>query len=557
MTPSKLAPLELEIAWSRIASIAEEADANVMRTAFSSIIRDSHDYSCAIYDGRGNLLSQPNFVTPGHMGGMTAAMKTLDEHFPFDSLRPGDMLITNDPWIMSGHLPDIMVTAPVFLRSRLVAFVACVFHHQDIGGHLGIDNREIYEEGLQIPPCMLYRQGHENEDLLRVIGQNVRVPDLVVNDIRSQVATLHFTTARIQAFMEELGLDTLQPLADEIYDRTEAALRNSIREIPDGEYEAQCQVEGGKDEAKVGLRLRLVVRDGDITADFTGTGPQVDKGINCVFNYTIAYCVFALKSIVAPFVPANAGTMRPFAVEAPEGSILNAKRPAAVVGRTSIGQYIPELVYSALASVVPDRVIAESGSLPLWWLTLSGRRRGGRPFVIGPMFSGGLGARSTSDGISALTFPANIKNNPVEMIESDSPLLVERREFVPDSAGPGRYRGGYGQEFVLRVPDDETSPDGAVLNFLLAGRMEDGAKGLDGGGSGVAGAVEVDGKSIGWGKPYLLQPGDRIVYRTAGGGGYGDPRERDRASVKREHRDGLISTAVTRKVYGLDVGDGN
>ncbi|MDP6704988.1 MAG: hydantoinase B/oxoprolinase family protein [Alphaproteobacteria bacterium] len=546
--------LELEIAWSRIASIAEEADANVMRTAFSSIIRDSHDYSCAIYDARGNLLSQPNFVTPGHMGGMSAAMKTLTRHFAYEDLRDGDMIVTNDPWIMSGHLPDILVTAPVFHRSRLVAFAACVFHHQDIGGHLGIDNREVYEEGLQIPPCLLYRAGRENEELFRVIGQNVRVPDLVVNDLRSQVATVHFTGGRIRAFLEEMGLDGLEPLADEIYDRTEAALRRGIAEIPDGTYRSECLVEGGEGEAKIGLKLRLDVQDGAILADFSGTEPQVDKGINCVFNYTLAYCVFALKSIAAPFVPSNAGTMRPFTVAAPDGSILNARRPAAVVGRTSIGQYIPELVFRALATAVPERVIAESGSLPLWWLTLSGRRRDGRAFVIGPMFSGGLGARSSADGVSALTFPANIKNNPVEMIESDSPLLVERRELVPDSAGPGRHRGGFGQEFVLVVPEDETAPDGAVVNFLLAGRMQDGAKGLAGGGEGVAGSVTVNGRSIGWGKPHLLQPGDRVAYRTAGGGGYGDPREREPVLVARELRDGLISPGLAKSVYGREPG---
>jgi len=544
--------LDLEIAWSRIASIADEADANVMRTAFSSIIRDSHDYSCAIYDARGNLLSQPNFVTPGHMGGMTAAMRTLGDHFPFERLRDGDMIITNDPWIMSGHLPDVMVTAPVFHRGALVAFAACVFHHQDIGGHLGIDNREVYEEGLQIPPCMLYRAGEENVDVLRIIGQNVRVPDLVVNDIRSQVATAHFTGARIRAFMDEMGLATLDPLADAIYERTETALRNAIREIPDGRYVSQCVVEGGEGEPPITLRLLLEVADGAIVADFAGTDPQVDKGINCVLNYTVAYCVFALKSVVAPFVPANAGTMRPFTVRAPEGSILNVRRPAAVVGRTSIGQYVPELVYRALAGVVPERVIAESGSLPLWWLTLSGRRADGRAFVIGPMFSGGLGARHGADGQSALTFPANIKNNPVEMIESDSPLLVERRELVPDSAGPGRQRGGYGQVFILRVPEDETAPAGPVVNFLLAGRMASDARGFDGAGDGRAGAVELNGKSIGWGKPHLLHPGDRIVYRTAGGGGYGDPLERDRDCVRADLRDGLISERMAREVYGLD-----
>jgi N-methylhydantoinase B/oxoprolinase/acetone carboxylase alpha subunit len=553
----ELNALDLEIAWSRIASIADEADANVMRTAFSSIIRDSHDYSCAIYDARGNLLSQPNFVTPGHIGGMTAAMKTLAEFFPYDTLCDGDVIITNDPWIMSGHLPDIMVTAPVFLDDRLVAFAACVFHHQDIGGHLGIDNREVYEEGLQIPPCMLYRQGQENEDLFRMIGQNVRVPELVVNDIRSQVATAHFTSERIRNFMRELELDTLEPLADEIYSRTETALRRAIAEVPDGIYESQCRVEGGEDEDPIILRLHLEVNGSDIIADFGGTEGQVDKGINCVLNYTVAYCVFALKSIVAPFVPSNAGTVRPFTVDAPEGSILNVRRPAAVVGRTSIGQYVPEMIYAALASVLPERVIAESGSLPLWWLTLSGRRRDGRPFVIGPMFSGGLGARHNSDGKSALTFPANIKNNPVEMIESDSPLVVEKRELIANSAGPGRHRGGYGQEFVLRVPNDDTAPDGPVVNFLLAGRIDDGAKGLDGAGTGTHGGVALNGKSIGWGKPHLLHPGDRIVYRTAGGGGYGDPMERDHELVRKELRDGLITDDVARSVYGLNAADGD
>ena len=555
MVSIELNALDLEIAWSRIASIADEADANVMRTAFSSIIRDSHDYSCAIYDARGNLLSQPGFVTPGHMGGMTAAMKTLGDIYPFESLRDGDMIITNDPWIMSGHLPDIMVTAPVFLHDKLIAFAACVFHHQDIGGHLGIDNREIFEEGLQIPPCMLYRQGQENEDIYRIIGQNVRVPDLVVNDIRSQVATLHFTADRIRLFMQEMDFDSLEPLADEIYARTETALRQAVREIPDGVYEAECLVEGGEGEDRITLRLRLEVRDGDIIADFEGTEGKVDRGINCVLNYTVAYCVFALKSIVAPFVPSNAGTMRPFTVRAPEGSILNVKRPASVVGRTSIGQHVPELVYSALSSVLPERVIAESGSLPLWWLTLSGQRGDGRAFVIGPMFSGGLGARHGSDGKSALTFPANIKNNPVEMIESDSPLLVERRQLVPNSAGVGRYRGGYGQEFVLRVPNDDTAPDGAVVNFLLAGRMDEGAKGLDGAGAGIAGAVELNGRTIGWGKPHLLHPGDRIVYRTAGGGGYGDPAQRDADLVRKELRDGLITETVAQEAYGLVIGE--
>ncbi len=544
--------LELEIAWSRIASIADEADANVARTAFSSIIRESHDYSCGIYDARGNLLSQPATVAPGHLGGMTAAMKLLGDYFPFEGLVEGDVIMTNDPWIMSGHLPDVMVTMPVFLKGRLVAFAACVFHHQDIGGHLGTDTSEVFEEGLQIPPCMLFRAGKQNEDLVRLIAQNVRLPELVVNDLRSQVAALHQTAERIRHFMAELELDELESLADEIYRRTEAAMRQAIAEVPDGSYRAEKLIELGKGEQDIDLRLRLDIEGGELFADFGGTGPQVGRGINCVLNYTTAYLLYGVVSLLAPFLPSNAGAVRPLRVSAPAGSILNAQRPAPVVGRTAVGQFIPEMVYSALSSVMPDRVIAESGSLPLWWLTLSGRRRGGEPFVVGPMFSGGLGARSRSDGVSTLTFPTNIMNNPVEFLETESPLLIEKRELVTDSAGPGRHRGGYGQEFVIRVPEGEAAPEGDVIGFLVAGRMVSGPQGIYGGGNAAAAGVSVNGQPVGWGKPLRLKAGDRIAYRTAGGGGYGAPTERDRELVRAELRDGLISPTVAREVYGLE-----
>lgn len=547
---SRISALEIERAWSRLSSIADEADASVMRTAFSSIIRDSHDYSCAIYDGNGNLLSQPNFVSPGHLGGMSVAMRRLKEHFPFDTLKEGDVIITNDPWLVSGHLPDVLVTAPVFWRGKLVAFSACVFHHQDIGGRLGIDNREVFEEGLQIPPSLLLKAGEANDDLFRIIGRNVRVPDLVVNDIRSQVASVLFTGGRIQRLLEELGWDSLEGVVDEIFDRTEAAFRRNIREIPEGTYTSACAIETGVGDQVINLKLALEVKDGHITADFDGTDAQVAQGINCVLNYTMAYCLFALKTIVAPLLPNNIGALRPFTIKAPPGSILNARYPAPVVGRTSVGQYVPELVYQAFADVVPEKIIAASGSVPLWWLTLSGRQPDGRSFVIGPMFSGGLGARSTSDGVSCLTFPANIKNNPVEMIETDSPLIVERREFATDSGGAGEFRGGLGQEFILRVPEDDTTSDEATVQFLIAGRLKDRPSGVKGGMSGTQGSIELNGEAITWGKPYLLQRGDRICYRTPGGGGYGDPGQRDRDAVETDLRAGLISETAARDIYG-------
>lgn len=549
----KLNPLELEVAWSRLLSIVEEADATVMRTAFSSIIRDSHDYSCSIFDSRGNLLVQAAFVTPGHIGGMSAALKTLDQHIPHASLKPGDILITNDPWIMSGHLPDIMVAAPVFHRSRLVAFAACVFHHQDIGGRLGTDNREVYEEGLQLPPCMLYREGVRNEDVFKIIGANVRVPDLVLNDIKSQVTALHAASDGLVAFLAEKKWDSLDAVADEIFDRTEASLRRCIEQIHDGVYTSTYEVEMPDTDQVVRLCATIEVRGSDVFIDFDGTSPQVDLGINSVYNYSLAYCVFALKSITDPFVPNNAGGMRPYHVRIPARSILNCERPAAVLGRTSIGQHIAEVIYSALSQAVPDRLIAQSGSVPLWWLTLSGYHRNGRPFVIGPMFSGGLGARSSSDGVSCLTFPANIRNNPVEMTESDAPFIVERREFVVDSGGPGRTRGGLGQEFTLRVPSGDVGPSKPVVESLLGGRLRYRAGGINGGHAGSLGEVRLNDRAISWGKPYLLHPGDVIAYRTPGGGGYGDPTERAPEAVAGDVREGLVSIEAARDIYRVAI----
>ncbi len=543
--------LTLERAWSRLSSIADEADASVMRTAFSSIIRDSHDYSLALYDGRGRLLAQPAFVTPGLLGGMAAAMQTLHSYIPYETLREGDVIITNDPWIVSGHLPDILVAAPVFHDGVLIGFAACVFHHQDIGGRLGLDNREIYEEGLQIPPSLLYRRGTANSDLLNLIVANSRVPDLLRNDLLSQVSTVQFAGRRLAAFLAEFEWQTLVPLADAVFARTEAAMRRAFEAMPDGRYTSQYPVETGKAGEKILLRLALTIRGGEAIADFEGTDHQVDRGINSVLNFTNAYVLFALKSVAAPFVPNNHGTGLAITVTAPEGSILNARRGAAVLGRNTVGHFIPELVFKALAEVVPDKIIAESGSLPTWWLTLAGKNADGSNFVIGPMFSGGTGARAQNDGVSCLTFPANINNSPVEMIESDSPALVERREYLQDSGGAGRFRGGLGQEFALLIPEN-AALEGPIVESLSGGRFETEAGGVAGGQAGTPAAVLLNGERVERGSHCLLKPGDRIVYQTAGGGGYGPAEERDAAAVQRDVRLGLVSEATARRLYGRE-----
>jgi N-methylhydantoinase B len=546
-----LDPIVLEILWRRLLSIVDEADSAVARTAFSSLLRDAHDYTCMFTDRRGRELAQGSFATPGQSGAMALGVKKLVSELPADGFRPGDVYITNDPWALAGHLNDVCVLSPIFYRDRLTAFTACVFHHSDIGGRVSSDNRDVHEDGLFIPLVKLYQAGEPNQAVFELIRWNVRTPDQVVGDIRSQIAANHVCAEKITLMLDEYGLAGLDSLADEITDRTEMSMRRAIEQVPDGTYGAQGTIEQMEGREEVVIKAAVAVRGSEIEVDLAGSSPHVAWGGNVVYNFTYAYVFMALKSMFDPELPVNDGAARPIGLKAPEGSVVNCSFPVAVAARMQIGHFLTEIVYRAMAEALPDRVIAGSGGTPATMNVFYGNRHDGRPFHSVIIRGGGMGAGSRADGAHDYIFPANGANTPVEIFESDTPLVVTCRELLPDTGGPGRFRGGLGRRVALRVPDDDTRTAGPVSLGIQSGRFRLPPQGLFGGHPGALARFEVNGVP---GNPYgltRLDPGDVVVMDAAGGGGFADPWERDPRRVAEDAAEGYVSREQARASYGV------
>lgn len=544
-------PIHLEILWRRLISIVDEADASVARTAFSSLLRDAHDYTCMFTDSRGRELAQGTLCTPGQAGAMALGVKKIVQSLDPKELAPGDVFIVNDPWLLAGHLNDICVLSPIFKGKRLVAFTACVFHHSDIGGRISSDNHQVYEEGLFIPLVKLYDQGRLNSSVMDMIRWNVRTPEEVTGDIRSQVAANHVCGQKILEMMEQEELETLDDLAEEIIQRTEGSMREAISRVPDGIYPHEGIIEGAGNRPDIKIRLTVKVEGSQVLVDFTGTSPQVDWGGNVVYNFTYAYVFMALKSACDPDIPINEGAIRPVQMTAPEGSVVNCRFPAAVAARMQVGHFMTEMVYRALAQAIPDRILAGSGGTPAQTNIFHGKRRNGTPWLTMIIRGGGMGASRFRDGHHCAIFPANGANTPVEIFESDTPLLVEARELLPDSGGPGKTRGGLGRRFVVRVPEGEDGPDGPVNIAIQAGRFRYPPEGLFGGKPGACARFLINGKP---GDPSGLTrcgTGDLIEFHSAGGGGFGDPLERDPEAVLRDVKMGYVTLEGARRDYGV------
>jgi len=536
----KFDPVTLEILWRRLISIVDEADAAVARTAFSSILRDGHDYTCMFTDRRGRELAQGTLATPGQSGAMALGIKNLVQKLPAESFHPGDAYITNDPWALAGHLNDVCVLSPIFHRGQLAAFTACILHHSDIGGRVSSDNHDVFEEGLFIPLVKLYDAGKLNEGVLDMIRANVRTPDQVNGDIRSQIAANHVCAERIVRMLEEYRLDGLDDLADEIISRSESSLRSAIARAPSGIYRAEGRIEQTEGAADVVIRCAVEIAGSDIKVDLTGSSPQVDWGGNVVYNFTYAYVHMAVKSIFDPDIPNNDGAAAPIRLIAPEGTVVNCRFPAAVAARMQIGHFMTEIIYRALAEALPQRVVAAGGGTPATMQVFYGRRGNGEPFHTVLIRGGGMGAGASRDGEGSFIFPANGANTPVEILESDSPLIVEQRELLPGSGGAGRQRGALGRREVFRVPDDAHAPLGPVQLAMQSGRFRLPPEGLFGGASGARAQFLVNGAP---GNPYgltRLAAGDVVTMDSAGGGGYGDPRQRDPAAHARDLAEGKI-----------------
>ncbi len=548
----RIDPVTLEMLWRRLVSIVGELGSTLRRTSFSTVVRDIGDYGCAVFDAEARLLAQTPDSTPGLCGPLGAMLRHLLVAHPPATLADGDVLIGNDPWAGSGHHNDVTIMVPVFHREAIIGYVITCCHHVDIGGRRATtESRDNYEEGLRIPSLKYYRAGEVNGDVLAFISANVRSHETVVGDIGAQVSACHVGAERLREICVEMGWTGVQGLADEIITRSEAVTRAEIAKLPRGtwRHEATIDIVGGE---TVTLRTAVTIGADAITVDYSGSSPQVKPAINCTLSYTSAYTTFGILCMLDLPVAVNEGTLRPIKVIAEEGSCVHCKFPAPVFGRTAIGTYLPDLVYLAIAPAAPERICASAGATPMWGQYMFGKRRDGADFAPFNVSSGGLGARAHKDGVSCLAFPYNVGNTPAEVIESEVPMIVEERSLWEDSAGPGKFRGGFGQRYVLRLLEGDLGPVGDVLASFRGGRFIYPPEGVLGGGSAPNGFLSIRGTSEDAGRQVIVRAGDRIVSHIPGGGGYGDAKERSRAAVQADLKNGLISAEHARKHYAYE-----
>lgn len=544
-----LSKTRLQVVWNRLLSVVEEQGQILMRAAFSPIVRECGDISAGIFDFTGHMLVQAVTGTPGHVNTMAEAVKTLRACFPIRDMRPGDIFMTNDPWIASGHLNDLLLLMPVFYCNQIVGFTSCTSHLADLGGQgMGPEGSDIFDEGLLIPPCKLLERGEINSLLMNIIKANSREPIANEGDIYALIACCEMGARRLIEMMDEFHLDDLDQVASHIIETSHQGTLEAIAEVPIGTYRNQFVVDGYEEEIE--LCAELAISAEGVIVDFSGTSGCSRKGINVPLNYATAYAVFALRCIIGPDIPNNAGSLAPFAVVGPKGCILNAQFPAPVAMRHTLGQMTPDLVYGCLHQALPDRVPAE-GASSMYDLPLrnapEATRNGGELFAIELVHNGGTGARSSKDGLSATAFPSGVWGSQVETTESSAPVLFLRRELRPDSGGPGRWRGGLGQRIELMSAIHQP-----FLAFLSVERIKYPARGRNNGLAGAPGRIRVGGGRDLSGKGEIrIEAGETLIFETPGGGGLGDPATRRPDLVQRDIAEDLIGIDSAEEIYKL------
>ena len=510
-------PIHLEILWNKVIAAADEAAASLLRSSFSTVVRESYDFSCVITDSDGNALAQASDSIPSFIGTLPDTVKHFINYFSSENLSPGDVLITNDPYLGTGHLPDISVCKPLFNNNELIGFSASTAHAPDIGGKIrSPEPREVYEEGLQIPMLKLIDAGEVNETLMSMLRKNVRVADQVEGDLEAQLGALDTMARRINDLINTYQLGNLSELSEAVCRRTEQATRKEIKSLPDGVYKSSVTTDG-LSEQPIEIVVEVIIKDDTIEVDYSGSSKQVSKAVNCPLCYTRAMTSYAIKSALAPELPNNDGALRPIKVVSPEGNIVNPQHPASVGSRVLTGHYIPALIMDALSRVAPNRILAGAGS-PIWCVNISGTNAIGIPITGLFFFNGGMGASADADGLSCVSWPSNISSTPAEEIENRLPIRVRKRALREGSGGVGKYNGGDGQLVELEY----TGVTDGILAFL-AERMKTPAKGLYGGGDGATGILKINGKPIDPKTQHIISPGSIITLGTPGGGGFGDP----------------------------------
>lgn len=516
-TDQGLNKLRMQVQWSRLLAIVEEQAQALLRTSFSTIVRECGDLSTGIFDLKGRMITQAVTGTPGHVNTMAASVQHFLRYFPIESIAPGDIYVTNDPWMGTGHLNDFVVVTPAFHEDRLVALLCCTSHLMDVGGMgYGPDGRDVYMEGFCIPPVKLAERGEMNLLLMDVIKANTRLPVETEGDIYSLVNSNEIGIRGLRAMLQEFALADIAALADYICDVTRATALARLAELPRGAFRYEMEVDGYRKPVR--LAACVTVEDGSINVDFAGSSAPSEYGINVPLTYASAYSTFALMSALMPGIPNNSGSLDLFTVSAPEVCILNAQRPAPVAIRHVLGQMLPDVVFGCLRQFAPEKVPAEGASC-LWNINLQGTTHAGKVFATTVTTNGGTGARPGKNGLSVTSYPSGVRGTPVEVLESAIPMTFWKKEIRQGSGGAGEWRGGDGVDMLIE------NVSGSAITLLAAfDRIDYPPRGIDGGAAGAAGYVGLaDGTPLLGKGAQQIQPRQTLVIRTPGGGGLGTP----------------------------------
>ena len=532
--------LRLQLLWDRLLAIVEEQAQTLIRTAFSTTVREAGDLSAGVFDTDGHMLAQAITGTPGHVNAMAASVGFFLRKHPPGTLEPGDVLVTNDPWHGTGHLNDFTVVTPVFRNGQVVALFAATSHIADVGGlGFGPDGRQVFEEGINLPIGYLFRAGKINQTLIEILRANVRDPRAAEGDLYSLTACNKAGSDSLLAAMEEFSLDDLDAVGEMIIQNSRAAMLEEIRELPKGVWHNTMQVDGYSEP--VDLVCCVTISAEGIEVDWSGTSGTSSHGINVPLTYAQAYTSFGVRCVIGNDIPNNAGSLGVVRVTAPAGCILNAPRPSAVSARHAIGQMLPDVVLGCLDEPLEGQVPTEGAACLFGPVFLGGEGMiaGSRsePFVMNAFYTGGTGARPEKDGLSCTAFPSGVRSTPIEITENSAPLVIWRKEYQPDSAGNGQFRGGFGQIMEFGHSNNE-----AFAVSKMFDRIDHPPRGRHGGGDGAPASVYIkDGPTLkGMGRE-LVPAGSRMVLETAGGSGRGHPEDRDRDSISSDHLSGLIS----------------
>lgn len=545
-----------QVMWNRLISVVEEQAQALVRTAFSTSVREAGDLSAGVYDTDGQMLAQAVTGTPGHVNAMADAVAHFIRRIGRQNILEGDVYITNDPWEGTGHLHDITMVTPSFHRGKLVGFFACTAHIVDIGGRgFGADAASVYEEGLYLPIMKFADAGKVDATLVRIIRGNVREPDQLVGDIYALTTCNEIGHRRLIDMMEEFALDDLTGIAGFILDNSRRATLERIAALPRQQATGEMTIDGF--DTPITLKVTVSIEEDHILSDFAGTSGIDKKGINCPLVYTKAYACYALKCAIAPEIPNNAASLEPFRITAPENTIVNAVHPAPVALRHIVGHFVPDTVYAALDQILPNLVPAEgAGCLCNFQVSLRPRTdaqapAGARRAEVLTFNSGGSGARPQHDGLNATAFPSGVMTMPVEATEHAGPVVIWRKELRPDSGGAGRQRGGLGQYMEVSARAGHEFDMQAMFD-----RVDHPARGRQGGAPGAPTTIARDDGTPMRGKGKQFVPhGAKVMMAFPGGAGYGPATERPKDLVKRDLLRGYISAEVAAADYGLSAED--